>query len=914
MDKTYYNPHKHFIFIDDKIKTDISYFQYQEKIINIKFKNSKDPYSYRLSRIRILKNPKTIDIEQNILYCNSSPLYNIKYALDFWNWCVNVFLENGEVISSDNIEISNNPLKMEEIKKVINYFKLTINDLQNEEEMQSYLKNEYGKLEFINPSSVLYKFLLKKSPNKTNLFNFKELIYPFNFNLSQKKALENIYNSHISVIEWPPWTWKTQTILNIIANLAIMQNKTIAIISNNNSAISNVKEKLEKDWYDFFTALLWKKENKENFFSNIPKVKRIEIDKLENYTSKLEEISNLMEINNEKVKLEAQLSSYILEQKHFEEYFKSQEINKIFWLPFFVKSSDKIVEFLAENSHNSSIWKNNSLFYKIKIFIKYWFIDFKKLKNEEINIILDYQRKFYELKIEELKKEISSLDDKLLKNNYETLILEYTKYSRIKFNEMLNSRFKKIDDISFTNSDYFKQFNDFIKRFPVILSTTYAILNSIPKGFLFDYLIIDESSQVDLISWALALSCCRNIVIVWDTKQLSHIVNSKDNPSISWTIDSCFNYHKHNLLSSMLEIYKEKIPTTLLKEHYRCHPNIINFCNHKYYNWELIPFTKETNSSPLIIFRTSPWNHMRDITNWQNTWKYNQRELDVIKDMLETKNEYLEDLSDIWIITPFRKQVEKANNILKKNYEVNTVHKFQWREKDTIIISTVLDDTKAWKLVMNFADNPNLINVAVSRAKNKLIIVTHNDLFFKSWKEIKDLVKYIEYSTLDKNIIESDIIWIFDLLYKNFSAKLLPLKEKVKKVSETPTEDIFYVFIKEILDDDNFSNIDFTMQVLLKNLIKNTSKLDNDEIKFINHNSSIDFLIFSKFWKEPVLAIEIDWIEYHENNPIQLERDKKKNSILNKYWIPCLRLATNWSWEKERVYNKLIELLNKDYE
>jgi superfamily I DNA and/or RNA helicase len=65
---------------------------------------------------------------------------------------------------------------------------------------------------------------------------------------------------------------------------------------------------------------------------------------------------------------------------------------------------------------------------------------------------------------------------------------------------MLNSRFKKLDDISFTNSDYFKQFNDFIKRFPVILSTTYAILNSIPKGFLFDYLIIDESSQVDLIS------------------------------------------------------------------------------------------------------------------------------------------------------------------------------------------------------------------------------------------------------------------------------------------------------------------------------------------------------------------------------------------------------------------------------
>jgi hypothetical protein len=83
MDKTYYNPQKHFILIDDKIKTDISYFQYQDKIININFENSENVYPYRKDRITILKNPKTIDIEQNILYCNNSPLYNIKYALDF---------------------------------------------------------------------------------------------------------------------------------------------------------------------------------------------------------------------------------------------------------------------------------------------------------------------------------------------------------------------------------------------------------------------------------------------------------------------------------------------------------------------------------------------------------------------------------------------------------------------------------------------------------------------------------------------------------------------------------------------------------------------------------------------------------------------------------------------------------------
>jgi len=36
-------------------------------------------------------------------------------------------------------------------------------------------------------------------------------------------------------------------------------------------------------------------------------------------------------------------------------------------------------------------------------------------------------------------------------------------------------------------------------------------------------------------------------------------------------------------------------------------------------------------------------------------------------------------------------------------------------------------------------------------------------------------------------------------------------------------------------------------------------------------------------------------VAFHENNPQQIERDKKKNSILEKYNIPYLRLKTNGS-------------------
>ena len=71
------------------------------------------------------------------------------------------------------------------------------------------------------------------------------VIYPFGLNQSQKLAVERALSSKISIIQGPPGTGKTQTILNIIANV-VRSGKTVAVVSNNNSATHNVVEKLEK--------------------------------------------------------------------------------------------------------------------------------------------------------------------------------------------------------------------------------------------------------------------------------------------------------------------------------------------------------------------------------------------------------------------------------------------------------------------------------------------------------------------------------------------------------------------------------------------------------------------------------------------------------------------------------------------
>lgn len=95
-------------------------------------------------------------------------------------------------------------------------------------------------------------------------------IFPFRYNLSQKTALDHALRSKISIIEGPPGTGKTQTILNILANLAVMQEKKVAVVSGNNAAVQNVRDKLEAEGYPFLVAGLGNNENKENFFANLP--------------------------------------------------------------------------------------------------------------------------------------------------------------------------------------------------------------------------------------------------------------------------------------------------------------------------------------------------------------------------------------------------------------------------------------------------------------------------------------------------------------------------------------------------------------------------------------------------------------------------------------------------------------------
>ena len=56
-----------------------------------------------------------------------------------------------------------------------------------------------------------------------------------------------------------------------------------------------------------------------------------------------------------------------------------------------------------------------------------------------------------------------------------------------------------------------------------------------------------------------------------------------------------YDCERYSLLDSCIKVFKETLPRTLLKEHYRCHPRIIQFCNQQFYDNALVPMTERPN-------------------------------------------------------------------------------------------------------------------------------------------------------------------------------------------------------------------------------------------------------------------------------------------------------------------------------
>lgn len=903
---------------EDKTK-EIDYLEPFGDKVQIAYSNGKKTYRYNTSNVQIFKAPKKVSLKDCIVYISNIPVRETAEVFDFGEY-IRVIEDGGkaEIHHKSEVRYENSCLKSNKIKVVFDYLKKLSMHVGIMEDGRTLLFDQYKKIAKLSSDSVLSTYLEGKDIKSHE--NKKAVIFPFGFNISQEKAVNAALQNSISIIEGPPGTGKTQTILNIIANL-VYSGKNVGVVSGNNSATANVYEKLEKDGYDFINALLGRKDKKVDFFENkqvdLPDLKSWKLeteeekslcDSLKNMDSTLDD---LLQKQNKMVKLKEKLSKFKVEQKYFETYFNGEYITTSTYSVFRKWPSNLILNFLPYFERIMLRNKKMNLLIKAILFVDYGIYKFKYISENQNTVVNSLKRDYYNRVIEDLEKEIAALENDLKGKSYDGLMKDFKDGSSKLFRAYIEKRYSKESRKKYTIKSFKYNFKDFIKDYPIILSTTNSIMTCIPENYLFDYLIIDEASQVDLVTASLALACCKNVVIVGDVKQLPQIVPSdiKENSDKLFyeaNINEAYNYSEYSIISSLIKLYKDKLKRTLLCEHYRCHPKIIGFCNEKFYDNKLVIMTKEKDGDvPLKIYKTAPGNHARK-DKLKSSWD-NLRQIEVIRDEIINANKTkYGDCSSVGIICPYRKQAVEAKKYFENlNIEIDTVHKFQGREKDTVIFSTVVND------INPFVDDENLINVAVSRAVKEFIIVTSNKLFKRHGSNIGDLIRYIEYNSLENAVVESQKISVFDLLYSEYSDKLLKIMNSTRNVSEYKSENLMYSVIEEVLNYPQYSSFKCVLHIPLNSIVKDCTKFNNEEKAFIqNPWTHVDFLIFNKLDKEPVLVIEVDGYEYHMNSSDQRRRDAVKDKILKDIDLLILRVATNESGEKEKLIEMLDEIVN----
>lgn len=879
--------------------------------VHITFNNGKE-YPYSQESIVWLQDPRELDPSDHWVYRGHQRLRDVASIqlfegakIRYWH----LSLQNGRELSLpfERLKILASCLAHGPCRNLLDYLRRVAELISlKTDDGTVLLTKAYQKANFIGEETAFAAF---SDPQKYSLKTqtWPQALYPFGINASQLLAVEKALTNQISIIQGPPGTGKTQTILNILANL-IIEGKTVQVVANNNSATENVLEKLACSEYDlaFLVAPLGKAENRDRFIENqvssfpadfpswqLPESARFELKR--QVSAQGEALKRLFQVQEELAWLRQQERDWRLEFSHFEALLKELDLEGA---PLRVRrplASEQVLRIWHRARLYVTRGRKLPFWFRLKCRVLYGIGDGQLFKRpyEQVEILL--QRQFYRAKGQELSERIKTLDavrrDQRHDHILETIQKDSLKYVKaVLFDRWKNQTSRPV----FEKDDLYRDPQKFLDCYPIVLSSTFSSTSSFPPGTVFDYVIVDEASQVDLATGCLALTSAKNAVVVGDAQQLPNVLPAPTKDALeglfaATKLSSSVNAAKNSFLQSICSTLP-KAPQTLLREHYRCHPKIANFFNQKFYGGKLIILSSDQGEEGVLsAFRTPPGNHERDRTN--------QRQVDVIR--YEVLQSLRHPDEEVGIIAPYRNQVSALlDSLAPRQIEASTVHKFQGREKEVILLTTVDNELSA------FSDDPNLLNVAVSRARKRFTLITSAQPA-PAGSPVGDLLAYIEYNNL--TIVDSEIRSVFDYLYSHYAEVRKSFLSRHRTISGFDSENLLFALLEDTLREPGFEDLGVVCHQPIRWLLRDFSKLSPEERLYATQpGTHVDLLVFNRVSKKPVLAVEVDGVHYHKAGTVQHHRDQMKDQILAAYGLKLLRLATNGSGEYQRLKDALV--------
>jgi len=317
----------------------------------------------------------------------------------------------------------------------------------------------------------------------------------------------------------------------------------------------------------------------------------------------------------------------------------------------------------------------------------------------------------------------------------------------------------QIDSVNSRIAEINRLLDDIQKR---ILTDARLVATTLTKTFSskefpdteFDVVIVDESSMAPLpyLYWAISKGTCA-VTIVGDFQQLPPICISRKTMAERWLKRSIFD-----ILGIDIESVGSDDRVQLLNKQYRMHPKIADIPNRLFYESKLANADRVrtcgfsdsiSGDEPLTIIDTS------DVNPWASQISSGGR-FNIYSALVSISiaHRVLKEHPDkrIGIVSPYRAQTRLIDRIAKdrglaQKIRIGTTHSFQGGEESTIILDCVEGPgAKRWSM-LNDRDNPDapkLLNVAFTRAEDKIYLVAHRGHLFSVFRRDSRLLQMID--------------------------------------------------------------------------------------------------------------------------------------------------------------------------
>ncbi|MDR0867378.1 MAG: hypothetical protein LBP75_02745 [Planctomycetota bacterium] len=661
---------------------------------------------------------------------------------------------------------------------------------------------------------------------------------PLSLSKAQIQALKNAWNNEISYVQGPPGTGKSHTISAIVLS-ALGLNKKVLVVAQKTAALKVIYEKInpllsdttDEEFVGVFYYEQKRRDDIRNYLkyllttdsnaNNINTLKQ-NLDKWENsLTVKFtelrqaeQELTKALDYQHEHHEKHAE---FIKQRDRFRNDFVKIPVGFSFTKIEDAQKSkyDQHLAFISEIYQQNYNLLTNLHRHKFKQHLqehfntpKEWLTDatlpefsraFIQLNNaftaaKKINSALRIDTENIRKRISYLKKDIAEIQRKLLITQHKYHVFSHLRDHSCrqeidKFAAMLrfaNSRLisEKMRDINFAKiTDIFPLWVGEIRNLGHIFPL---------QAGMFDLIVVDEASQVNLAEILPAFYRAKRICIVGDHKQLNLKATglsfsvSRKFDELVWEKYNTLTYqaaNKRNLTVTQASIldffrspeYQVSISEVMLDEHFRSLPHLAKYTSRWFYGNDKNPegnlkiMTETPDKLSIKCFKTIPCPNGRREKNKKIIEDEVEVVLQIIADLISPTAQSKYCLPEhingkkftIGVISMIRDQCERIKEKISERFSdglaeygidvgvsdgggIGTPEEFQGNERDIMIFTFCLDENS--KGFGHFQDDKRL-NVATSRAKLFTYVVYSP--FPPTFNKIHRYLNYIDGNIVD---------------------------------------------------------------------------------------------------------------------------------------------------------------------